>query len=90
MSYRDEMAAINGKYVAAVSRGDTAGIAALFTEEAMAMYANRDFIKGRKEIQKFYLLWQGIERAQFFILSLYTVSRWLENNGSSKAQRVTE
>lgn len=72
MSSRDEMAAVNGKYVAAVSRGDAAGIAALFTEEVIAMYSHRDFVKGRQEIQRFYqgFLDSGVKAVKLDTLEL--------------------
>lgn len=54
MSNRTEMAATHEKYYAAIGRGDAAGIAACYTEKAMVMYPNMDFITGRSAIQKFY------------------------------------
>ena len=54
MSDRAEMAAVTERFVAAVSRGDAAGMAACYTEKAIGMYSNMDFITGRSAIQKHY------------------------------------
>ena len=53
MSNRDVMAAVHEKYYDAVSRKDTIGIAALYTEKAR-MYTKGGFIMGRTAIRDNY------------------------------------
>ena len=54
---RDAIAAANEKFMAAVSRGDAAGLAALYTDNGQVLPPNSDFVRGRQAIQTF---WQGI------------------------------
>jgi len=54
VSNRTEMAAVHEKFSAAVGRGDAAGMAACYTEKALGMYSNMDFVTGRSAIQKAY------------------------------------
>jgi uncharacterized protein (TIGR02246 family) len=53
---RDAIAAANEKFMAAVSRGDAAALAALYTENGQLLPPNSDFVRGRQAIQTF---WQG-------------------------------
>ncbi len=53
---RGLIAAANEKFMAVFSRGDTAGLATLYTENGQLMPTNSDFVTGREAIQKF---WQA-------------------------------
>jgi len=53
---RGLIAAANEKFMAVFSRGDTAGLVTLYTENGQLMPTNSDFVTGREAIQKF---WQG-------------------------------
>jgi ketosteroid isomerase-like protein len=61
---QDAKAAIakaNAKFSAELKAGNAAGIAALYTEDAMAFPPNSDIVKGRAAIQQF---WQGMVDAK--------------------------
>ena len=45
------IAATNEEFVANYSKGDAAGVAALYTEDAQFLAPNSDFIKGKQAIQ---------------------------------------
>lgn len=53
---RGFITAANEKFMAVFSRGDTAGLATLYTENGQLMPTNSDFVTGREAIQKF---WQA-------------------------------
>jgi uncharacterized protein (TIGR02246 family) len=53
---RDGIIATNTQFSAAVSKGDAAAVAALYTTDALLMPAGSDNLKGAAAIQKF---WQG-------------------------------
>ncbi len=52
--------AANGKFVAAFNKGDAAGVAQLYTEQATALPPGAPMVKGRAAIQSF---WQGAIQA---------------------------
>jgi uncharacterized protein (TIGR02246 family) len=54
--FRDAIAAGDENFMAAFSRGDAAGLAALYTEDGQILPSNSDFVTGRQAIQAF---WQG-------------------------------
>jgi len=54
---QDAIAAANEEFMAAVGRGDAAGLAALYTEDGMLLPPNFDFFIGREAVQAF---WQGV------------------------------
>ena len=78
MSNRDEMAGVNEKFMSLASLGNAALMAACYTEDAMLMFSNRDFIKGRQEIQK---CWQGVLDSGVKTIKLETVE--LEERGDT-------
>ena len=53
---RADITAANADFVAAFDRGDAAGIAALYTDQAQLLPPNSGVIAGRDKIQAF---WQG-------------------------------
>ena len=53
---RAEIEAVNEKFIAALNGGDAAGIAALYTEDAMLLPPNSEMLEGREAAQAF---WQG-------------------------------
>ena len=53
---RAEIEAANDKLVAALNGGDAAGIAVLYTEDAMLLPPNSEMLEGREAVQAF---WQG-------------------------------
>jgi uncharacterized protein (TIGR02246 family) len=54
---RDAIVAANEGFVAAFGRGDTAGLAALYTENGQVLPPNSDFVTGKEAIQAF---WQAV------------------------------
>jgi uncharacterized protein (TIGR02246 family) len=60
----------NGRWVEALSRGDAAAIAGLYTQTAQLLPANGNVVSGRAEIQKY---WQGAISAGFKAVTLTTV-----------------
>ena len=60
---RSEIEAANGKFMDAVSKGDAAGLAGLYTDDGMLMPPNADFMKGGEAIQGFFqtLIDMGIQ-----------------------------
>lgn len=55
---RDVIAAANEKFMEAFKKGDTAGLAALYTRDAQVLPPNSDFVTGREAIQGF---WQAVQ-----------------------------
>jgi uncharacterized protein (TIGR02246 family) len=53
---REAIAAADDQFMATFSRGDAAGLAALYTEQGQLLPPNADFMIGREAIQAF---WQG-------------------------------
>jgi uncharacterized protein (TIGR02246 family) len=53
---RDAISAAEEEWMATFSRGDAAGLAALYTENGQLLPPNSDFVTGRQAIQAF---WQG-------------------------------
>ena len=53
---KSDIDAANAKWIAAVSKGDTASLGQLYTEQATALPPGAPMAKGRAAIQK---LWQG-------------------------------
>jgi uncharacterized protein (TIGR02246 family) len=58
------------EFTAAYNRGDAAGVAAFYTENAQLLPPNSDFVPGRQAIQAF---WQGAMDSGIKALSLKTV-----------------
>jgi uncharacterized protein (TIGR02246 family) len=54
---RGAIAAANEEFMAAVKRGDAAGLAALYTEDGQVLPPNGDFVTGKDGIQRF---WQAV------------------------------
>jgi uncharacterized protein (TIGR02246 family) len=52
-----EIEAANAKFMELFSAGDAAGLTALYTEDAMILPPNADFVKGTEAIQGF---WQAV------------------------------
>lgn len=63
---RNAIAAADGAFGAAVSRGDAAGVAALYTEDGQLLPPNSDFVTGRQAIQTVFqgLMDAGIKGAK--------------------------
>ncbi len=51
---RAEIEAVNEKFIAALNGGDAAGIAALYTEDAMLLPPNSEMLEGREAAQAFW------------------------------------
>jgi len=62
----DAIAAADEEFGATFSKGDAAGMAALYTETAQLLPPNSDFLTGRQEIQAFFqaLMDMGIKEAK--------------------------
>jgi uncharacterized protein (TIGR02246 family) len=62
---RDAIAAANEEFGAAVSRGDAAGVAALYTQDGQLLPPNSDFVTGKQAIQTVFqgLMDMGIKGA---------------------------
>lgn len=73
---------VNSNFVGALKRGDAAGIAALYTEDAQLLPPNSDTISGKAGIQAF---WQAVIGMGVTGGSLETVE--VEGSGSS-AQEI--
>jgi uncharacterized protein (TIGR02246 family) len=54
---RDAITAANETFAAAFSRGDAAGLAALYTEHGQILPPNSEFVTGQQAVQAF---WQAI------------------------------
>ena len=54
---RGAIAAANESFMAAVKRGDAAGLAALYTENGQVLPPNGDFVTGKQAVQAF---WQAV------------------------------
>jgi uncharacterized protein (TIGR02246 family) len=54
---RDAIVAANENFMATFSRGDAAGMAALYTENGQVLPPNSDFVTGKQAIQTF---WQAL------------------------------
>jgi uncharacterized protein (TIGR02246 family) len=54
---KEAIAAANERFMAAVGRGDAAGLAALYTEDGWLLPSNADFMKGHQAIQA---VWQSV------------------------------
>jgi uncharacterized protein (TIGR02246 family) len=54
---RSAIAAANEKFMAAVKRGDAAGLAALYTENGQVLPPNADFVNGKPAVRVF---WQAV------------------------------
>ena len=66
---REEIERRVREFEAAFNRGDLAGLAALYTEDATLMPPDSAAIRGRQEIQRF---WQGVQDAGFRRAALRT------------------
>lgn len=69
-SVRKAIEAGNAKWVEAFNRGDTAGVAASYTDDATLLPPNNEMIQGRQGIQKF---WSGAIEMGLKDASLTTV-----------------
>jgi len=55
---REVIVAANDKFMTAFNSGDTAGVAALYSQDAKVLPPNSDFVTGREAIQGF---WQAVQ-----------------------------
>jgi len=69
---RGAIAAANENFMAALKRGDAAGMAALYTENGQVMPPNGDFVTGRQAVQMFWqaLMNMGIKEAKMEIIEV--------------------
>jgi uncharacterized protein (TIGR02246 family) len=69
---RDAIAAGDESFMAAVKRGDAAGLAALYTENGQVLPPNGDFVKGKGAIQMFWqaVMDMGIKEAKLEIVEV--------------------
>ena len=74
---REAIIAANAQFMAAFSRGDAAGTAALYTERGQLLPPNGDFIAGKQAIQMF---WQGAMNMGIQAVKLETVE--VEGSGT--------
>ena len=75
---RDAITAVNGKFMAAFTRVDATGVAALYTEDGQALPPNGDVITGKQGIQS---LWQGVMKLGIKGVTLETVE--VESHGNT-------
>jgi uncharacterized protein (TIGR02246 family) len=75
---RDAIAAAIEKFMAAFSRGDAAGCAALYTEQGQLLPPNSDVIAGKQAIQTF---WQSAMHMGITAAKLETVE--VEGHGNT-------
>jgi len=70
--FRAAIAAANQKFMAAFSRSDAAGLAALYTENGQILPPNSDFVTGKPAIQGFWqaVIDMGIQEAQLEIVEV--------------------
>jgi uncharacterized protein (TIGR02246 family) len=54
---RSAIEAANGRFVELFGKGDAAGVAALYTEDAQVLPPNGDVVRGRAAVQTF---WKGV------------------------------
>jgi uncharacterized protein (TIGR02246 family) len=69
---RGAIATANENFMAAVRKGDAAGLAALYTENGQVLPPNGDFVTGRQAVQMFWqaVMDMGIKEAQLEILEV--------------------
>jgi len=69
---RDAIAAANENFMAAFSRGDAVGLAALYTGNGQVLPPNSDFVTGKQAIQTFWqaLFDMGIKEAKLEIVEV--------------------
>ena len=69
---RDAIAVANEEFMAAVKRGDAAGLAALYTENGQVLPPNGDFVTGKGAIQMFWqaVMDMGIKEAKMEIVEV--------------------
>ena len=69
---RTAIAAANESFMAAVKRGDAAGLAALYTEDGQVLPPNGDFVTGKGAIQTFWqaVMDMGIKEAKLEIVEV--------------------
>ena len=69
---RGAIAAANENFMAALKRGDAAGMAALYTENGQVMPPNGDFVTGKQAVQMFWqaLMDMGIKEAKLEIIEV--------------------
>lgn len=67
---RAAIEAANQRFVAALGRGDAAGLAALYTPNAQLLPPNSDFVSGQQAIEKY---WQGGITSGFKAVTLTTL-----------------
>jgi len=68
----EAIAAANENFMAAFSRGDAAGLAALYTDNGRVLPPNSDFVSGKQAIQTFWrvLMDMGIKTAKLEIVEV--------------------
>jgi uncharacterized protein (TIGR02246 family) len=69
---RNAIAAGNESFMAAVKRGEAAGLAALYTEDGQVLPPNGDFVTGKGAIQMFWqaVMDMGIQEAKLDIVEV--------------------
>jgi uncharacterized protein (TIGR02246 family) len=69
---RDAIAAANESFMAAFSKGDAAGLAALYTTTGQILPPNGDFVTGKEAVQTFWqaLFDMGIKEAKLEIVEV--------------------
>lgn len=80
---KPDIDAANQKFVAAFTKGDAAGIAALYTDRATVLPPGADMVTGREAIQK---LWAGAIQSGLKNVTLQAVS--VESYGASAAREI--
>jgi uncharacterized protein (TIGR02246 family) len=63
--------AANQKWMAAYGKGDAAGVAALYTDQAVVLPPGQDMVKGHDAIQKF---WGAVMQSGLKVTALHSVS----------------
>ncbi len=80
----EAIAAANENFMATFSRGDAAGMAALYTENGQVLPPNSDFVTGKQAIQTF---WQALMDMGIKTAKLETVE--VENHGDTAIEVST-
>lgn len=81
---RSEIEAVNNAFVAAVEKGDSSALVALYAETAQVMPAGSEPLKGPEAIQKF---WQGALSSGIATVSLKTLEVYPQGAAATEVGR---
>lgn len=99
MSLRDEYEDLMARYAAAVGRGDAAGVAGLYAEDALLLEPGAPMVAGRAAIRQLYADWLdgagatlevAVEDIQDRGDTVYGTGRFTNPDGSGKWLQVLQ